>query len=53
MIVECINTEGVKQAIMIELEFKINSLRKIINRFAQQLEKKEGIPCVTNIVLEL
>ena len=29
-----------------------NSLRKIKNTFAQQF-KKEGIPCVTNIVLAL
>ena len=29
-----------------------NSLRKIKTPFAQQL-KKEGIPCVTNIVLAL
>ena len=48
---ECINTEGAKQAVMIELELS-NSLTKIINTFAQQL-KKEGIPYVTNIVLAL
>ena len=30
-----------------------NSLRKVKNTFAQQLKKKEGIPCVTNIVLAL
>ena len=30
-----------------------NSQGKIKNTFAQQLKKKEGIPCVTNIVLAL
>ena len=34
------------------IRIQTNSLRKIKNTFAQQL-KKEGIPCVTNIVLAL
>ena len=38
---ECMNTKGAKQAVMIKLELKTNSLRKIINTFEQQLRNEK------------
>ena len=49
---ECINTEGANQAIMIELELKLIAQEKLYIHLRSN-SKKEGIPCVTNIVLAL
>ena len=49
---DCMNTEGAKQAVMIEFELKLINWEKIWIHLRSNSEK-ERIPCVTDIVLAL